>query len=411
MVALNTHLTTTEGLAPEVQTYYDRKMLKDMKPKLVHYQYGQKRPIPRGGGKTINFRKWTPFAAITTPLAEGVVPDGQNLSMTEITATVAQYGGYVAISDLLDLTAIDPVASDAVELMADQGGLSVDTVIRDELHQGTGVQYAGGGEYRFEVDKTDILSTTELRRAVRTLKNNNAKPFLRNGKEYFIAIVSPDTTYDLQSDPLWQDVSKYQDKEAIYTGEIGRIFGVILVETPQAKSFSAANLTAASRTLTVAAWNNTTQTLTVDEAITQAEAAALAGRDLLISDEGETGKPQYLATILSADAGAAGTASLVLAQDQAELGITPAVGDVLYPGEAGRSGAALASTLVFGRNAYGVVDIENGGNVKTIIKPAGSAGSSDPLDQISTVGWKVEGFAARILQQTWMIRIESGFSD
>lgn len=408
-MSMNPQTTLSEGLDPEIQTYYDRKMVKDMKPKLVHYEYGQKRPIPRGNGKSISFRKWTPFAAITAPLSEGVVPDGQNLSMTELTATVAQYGGYVAISDLLDLTAVDPVASDAVELMADQGGLSVDTVIRDILHAGTGVQYAGGKSYRHAVAAADILSTTELRKAVRTLKNNKAKPFSRGGKEYYVAVVSPDTTYDLQSDPLWQDVSKYQDKEAIFTGEIGRIFGVILVETPEAKTFTAAGLTAAARNLTAASWTNATKTLAVDEAISDDEAAALAGRKILLADASADGAETY-AVIDSATAGAAGAAALVLTQDQTALGVTPADGDGIYPGEAGASGATLASTLVFGRNAYGVVDIENGGNVRSIIKPAGSAGSGDPLNQISTVGWKVEGFTAKILQQTWMVRIESGFT-
>ena len=48
--------------------------------------------------------------------------------------------------------------------------------------------------------------------------------------------------------------------------------------------------------------------------------------------------------------------------------------------------------------------------IHTLVKPAGSGGSSDPLDQITTVGWKVAGFAAKVLQPTWLIRIEHGIS-
>ena len=73
-------------------------------------------------------------------------------------------------------------------------------------------------------------------------------------------------------------------------------------------------------------------------------------------------------------------------------------------------GSAVASTVVFGRNAYGCVDVEGNGNVHTLVKPAGSGGSSDPLDQITTVGWKVAGFAAKVLQPTWLLRIEHGIS-
>jgi N4-gp56 family major capsid protein len=63
-MALNTNLTTsnTQGsndLSPTMKTYYDKKLLKEMKPKLLHTQFGQKRPIPKNNGKTIEFRKFT----------------------------------------------------------------------------------------------------------------------------------------------------------------------------------------------------------------------------------------------------------------------------------------------------------------------------------------------------------------
>jgi N4-gp56 family major capsid protein len=402
--------TATSGLAPTVQTYYDKKLIRDMKPRLVHYQYGQKRSIPRGSGKTVNFRKMTPFAAITTALGEGVVPTGQEMAMTELTATVAQYGSFVKITDMLDMTAIDPMKTEAQELMADQGGLSVDHIVRAAMLLGTNDQVAGAHDYRYEAISTNILTTTEIRKAVRTLKNNKARPFMRNGKPYFIAIVSPNSTYDLQSDTLWQGVGQYQDKEAIFSGEIGRLFGVIFVETTEAATIEAANLTAAARNLTVASWTDGTKTLVVDEAITEAEATALAGRKLLISDEGTTGKPQFYATIASATAGAAGSAAIVLTQNQSALGVTPADGDVLYPGEAGAGGIDLEATLVFGQDAYGVVDIENGGNVQLIVKGPGSAGTADPLNQFSTVGWKVKAMCAKILQDGWMVRIEHAVS-
>lgn len=409
-MALNPNLTTTEGLSAEVQVWYDRKMLKDMKPKLVHYEYGQKRAMPKNGGKTVSFRKWTPFGAITQPLLEGVVPEGQSLSMTEVTATVAGYGGYVAVSDLLDATAIDPVAADAVELMADQGGLSIDTLIRDTVNAGTNVQYGGNKTHRYALTAQDKLTTTDLRKAVRTLKKNNAPTFTRGGKGYYVAIVGPDSTYDLQSDATWQDVAKYQDKERIFSGEIGRIFGVIVVETPQSKLFAPAPLSAASAGLTVASWSDETKTATLQEALTEEEAQALVGRSVLVADVSASGTPEAFTMITAAAAGEAGSATITLKDNQTDLGFAVAGGDRVLPGEGGAGGSTVASTLVFGRDAYGVIDIEGDSNVQAIVKPAGSGGCADPLNQISTVGWKVTAFAARILQQGWMVRIEHGFS-
>jgi len=192
-MALNMNLTATNGISPTIKAYYDRRLIEEMRPKMVHYTYAQKRPMPRNGGKTVSFRKWTPFAAITQPLTEGVTPDGQDLSMTEVTASVAGYGGYVAISDLLDLTAIDPVVSDSIVLMADQGALSVDNIIREVLHRGTNVTYAGGKTHRYELTAEDKLTSADLRRAARMLKKNRAPQIMRGGKGYYVAIVGPDT--------------------------------------------------------------------------------------------------------------------------------------------------------------------------------------------------------------------------
>lgn len=69
------------------------------------------------------------------------------------------------------------------------------------------------------------------------------------------------------------------------------------------------------------------------------------------------------------------------------------------------------STLIFGKDAYGIIDIGSGtGNVQSIIKQFGSAGTSDPLDQRATVGAKIMAYAAKILNDNWIVRIEHGVS-
>jgi N4-gp56 family major capsid protein len=104
------------------------------------------------------------------------------------------------------------------------------------------VQYAGGKTNRLSLGADDKLTVTEIRKAVRSLKKAKARMFNatsdgKSRKPHFICICSPDATYDLQSDALWQDVSKYSDVEQIYSGEIGRLFGVVFVESTEAKIF------------------------------------------------------------------------------------------------------------------------------------------------------------------------------
>ena len=65
---------TTGGLSAEMKTYYGMELLENAKPKLVHGQFGQKKPIPRGSGKVAEWRKFSSLPPALTPLVEGVTP-------------------------------------------------------------------------------------------------------------------------------------------------------------------------------------------------------------------------------------------------------------------------------------------------------------------------------------------------
>lgn len=402
-------IQTTETLSASMQTYYDKRLIQNMKPRLVHQAYGQKRQIPRNGGKVVSFRKFNPFAASTKSLDEGVTPDGQDLTITEINTELEQYGEYVMGSDLLDLTAVDPVLDETTELLGDQAGLSVDHIVRDIISTGFNVQYANGKADRHELTSVDKLTTVEIRKAVRTLKNNKAKPYIRNGKPYYYAVIDPDAAYDLMDDERWQNVADYQHGEKVENGEIGKLFGCIFLESTEAKKFVAADFVAhgvnKTRAFTVLAsngWDSENQILIIRETLSTDDVSFLERREIVVKGEH--------AIIANAVAGAAGSAYLVLTGKLSNDAVTYYDGETIYPGEAGADGITVNGTLVFGKDAYGVVDIEGEGTVKNIIKPKGSAGTTDPLDQRWTSGWKVEGFAAAILQPAWIVRIEHGFS-
>ncbi len=87
----DTQVTTQSSLSAEMKTFYDMTLIDEATPKLVHEQFGQKRPIPAGSGKTVEFRKFSPLPKATKPLVEGVTPAGNTLNVTSITSTVNQY--------------------------------------------------------------------------------------------------------------------------------------------------------------------------------------------------------------------------------------------------------------------------------------------------------------------------------
>jgi N4-gp56 family major capsid protein len=310
LFAATVQTTLLEGLSAEMKTFYDMTLIDEATSNLVHDQFGQKRPIPANGGKTIEFRKFAPLAKATTPLTEGVTPDGKSLAVSTITATVNQYGDYITQSDVLELTSLDNTILEATKLLGRQAGVTLDTVVRDVLQSGTNVTYCpkvaeGGAETavtsRTNLDNTCQLTVKVIQQVVAKLRGQNAPTI--GGK--YVAIIHPYVAYDLMRDPEWIEAHKYTTSTNLYEGEIGEIAGVRFVQTTEAK---------------------------------------------------------------------------------------------IYDG-------GVFGTLIMGDGAYGVTEI-TGGGLQTIVKQKGSAGTADPLDQRSSVGWKAIK-TAELLIPNYIVRVES----
>ena len=241
LFAENVQTTVSAGLSAEMKTFYDMTLIDEAQANLVHDQFGQKRPIPANGGKVIEFRKFAPLAKATTPLTEGVTPDGKQLSVSTVTATVSQYGDYITQSDMLELTALDNTILESAKLLGRQAGATLDTVVRNVLHSGTNVMYAekktdAGTEEvlsRAALDENCVITVELIQRAVAKLRAQNAPTI--NGK--YVGIVHPYVAYDLMRDPEWIDAHKYAQPKNLYEGEIGEIAGVRFVQTTEAKIY------------------------------------------------------------------------------------------------------------------------------------------------------------------------------
>ena len=231
----NTNVTTDSGLSVENKTFYDMRLIEMAQAELVHDQFGQKRPIPKNGGKTIEFRQYASLPKALTPLTEGVTPDGSKLSATAIEATVSQYGNYVTLSDILDLTAIDNNVLEATKACGRQAGLTLDTITRNVLQACPNVWYAPKGDgtavtSRTALDNTCKLTVKLVKKVAAWLKAQNAPKI--DGS--YVAIIHPFAAFDLMDDKEWRYPHEYKDTSNIYEGEIGKIGGVRFVETSEA---------------------------------------------------------------------------------------------------------------------------------------------------------------------------------
>lgn len=327
-------LTTTTSFPSPENVYFDKRLLKIAEPKLVHSRPLARRPLPTGSTKTINWRRLTKLAVATAPLVEGHPPTGKTMAKTDITVSIAQYGDYVPVSDLEQVTLTHPVLRAVSQLLGIQGGETIDTLDREELNAGTSVLRGGAVSLR-----TDLLGVAHkvdssiLDRAIRLLAQNSAEWFtkvLKAGSQVstygirpaYIAITHPHVLFTLETLPGWHDVVEYSSAGNVMEGEVGAYKNLRFLCTPLSKVWTDAG--------------------------------------------GSKGTNDVKSTT--------GTA------------------------------ADVYSILCFGTEAAATVPL-GGQTLQNIIKPLGSAGTGDPLNQVGTSGWKYTG-ARKILNDNYMVRIE-----
>ena len=322
--------TGSAGLSDEMKTFYDRMLLERTVPKTIHNMFGQRKSIPRNGGKTIEWRKFSALSTATTPLVEGTLyTDLKDLTVTNLTGTVYQYGNAVGFSDYVDVVAIDNLLAETTKLLAENAAQTIDELIRDVIVQGTTVNYANAAANRLALVADDNFaemdgagstqsggSLVDIRTAVLDLELNRARRI--NG--YYQAITHPRVMFDIQATTEWREHMLYSNNGKFAQGGYGNV-------------------------------------------------------DMGPSPVGEIYGVQFWVT------------------DVAKV----------WPA-ATTSGVDVYSILIFGEDAFGTVHLAEG-NLQTIYKPVGSAGTADPLDQQQTMGWKVM-FGTKILQQDFMLRLE-----
>ena len=322
--------TTLAQVAPGVQAFYDRNLLSRAQPNDVHGRYGQKRPIATRSGNQIKFRRYSQLAAATTPLTEGVTPAGSSLAVTDVTTTLAQYGDFITLSDMVSMTNQDAVVTEATDVLGDQAGTTIDIARRDVLVAGTNVAYANGAATRLAT--ITKITGPDLDKAIRFLKTQNAK-FMKEGippsdgvgtgaiRKAFVMLIHPDVEFDVESIVGFKAVSDYPAQMGVMEDEIGAYKNIRFVTSTNCKVFPDAT------TVLTAGFKSTS-----------------------------TKNDVYISLLIAAEA----------------YGISPLAGQAM----------------------------------QTYVKALGSAGSADPLEQRSTVGWKATT-CTTILNQTWMIRVES----
>lgn len=414
----NLNYSYSAGIAPGLHDYIFRKLMERQREDLVHGRDAQKRALPQNNGKRAQFRRMTPLPIKAVPLIEGKSAEGQPLTMTELWVAVKSYGGHVEITDEMDLYQIDNMTQETANLLNEQAVGTIDEIEREAFNAGLNVQYANGKATRTALTSADKLTFQDIKKAVRTLERKKAKVF---SDGFYHAIVSPDVVFDLTSDPLWVDVAKYQDKQKVDKYELGTIYKVKFFKANNAKTFEAPEHLI-DTTVIYGTAGHTVNSLTISAydaakrqaTVTKAQFAGFAEDEIVNNLVGRVmdvsaGSTKYPVCVEKVDIEGAN----VLVTFRWQAADTSAWDSAtLVPYGGASSGDTVYSTLIYGQDAFGDIELEgHGKNVQIIINPPGSSGAADPEAQRGTIAWKVMGFGAAILQDDFVVRLESGATE
>lgn len=235
-------------ISPAVAAYSVVRMLKRAMPYLQLERFGQTYPLPTNSTQTAKFRRYFLTGATgtagnsatstyyyplaTTPLIEGVTPSGNKLANQDYTVTLAQYGDYITITDVVMDTHTDPVLQEATDILGEQAALTVETLRYNVLKAGTNVFYGNNVGGRSSV--VTAPSLTDQRRVTTALNRQMAKKItsvVASNPDYatksveaaYMAVCHPDLETDIRGMTGFVPVASYGPHTSPFEGEIGSV--------------------------------------------------------------------------------------------------------------------------------------------------------------------------------------------
>jgi N4-gp56 family major capsid protein len=221
------------GATSIVQAYYEKKFLMESRKTLVLKPLGMQGSVPKHAGNTVVWNRFSVPTSKGTALTDAADPTPTGLSAALLSATLNVYGNFERIGELLDTTAVSSVVEKAVDLLAYEAALSIDTVCYAEISAGGVPMYASVVTARNSLNDANVLTVRDIRKAVNKLQKFGARPHTGNR---YVAVTHPDVIFDLQGDSDWVNAHIYTEKGVnnIYNGEVGELYGTKFIMTQNA---------------------------------------------------------------------------------------------------------------------------------------------------------------------------------
>ena len=404
----------SSGIQPTLlESYLNRRALENVEPSLGYLNDAVMVEQPKNSGKHVKFFRYTELPAVDKPLYEGVTPDPQLLTETAFSVMTKQYGAWMDFTDEIDLWHVDSKTQAMSDRLNRQARLTIDNVGRDAICAGLNVMFPGSVQTRASIGSSNVITYALIKKAVRNLKKKGAQPFADG---FFHAKISHDTYYDLSQDQHWIDVAKYQNDRRVQKYELGTIYNVKFFEVDNAKVFTSQTyLYGTKQYLTAYAnFDAANKTMTITDTMSEDEAREITGKLVYVQYLDSATPVNTLMCIERVyPSGTANQTKIVFrwvpGTSVTDEWTTSNTLKVVPTG--GGNSVDVHATIVYGTNAFGCVKLGGKGkpNIQMIVKAPGELGS-DPLNQRGSVGWKVGFFAAAVLQDDFIVRIEHAVS-
>lgn len=376
----------THGTAIKPELFYNKVLLDTIRlgtNHYVHYGLAELKPI-QGRAEKLQLRRWSPLAAHTVPLSEGIPPKSDKGTMESWELGVAQYGRYMEFTDKVEWNIIDPIITHYTAEYSKVAVETLDLLAREALMAVPNVYFAGDAANlgELEIDAAYKPSLADWRVVVLGMKKRLVKP--RMGNKYMV-IGTPDVFFDMVTDPI---VEKYltinQSTKNVYQNTmLPDLFDMTFSETM--------------------AYDDSSEFTTV----VPTSNPAVVSKALRVFRSDGAGGYEYAIAYEKTTAGAA-TGFLVTDTDvmlgdkwrfpNAELNAVPShtYWDLDAYNTANQGAGAewqalkVHPVLILGANALIRTNVEGRDNAKMYVKPLGSAGVLDPINQRQSIGFKID---------------------
>ena len=356
------------GYAIRPELFYDKQLLDTIRldeKQFVFYRLANTTPIQNNAAK-LQIRRWAPLQAHTVPLDEGVPPFSDKGSMEKYEINTFSYGRYMEFTDRVDFEVIDPVIAHYTKEYSIVAMETLDLLARDALVTVASAFYAGQVPNFQSLTLESKPSLEDLRVIALSMKKQLVKP--RNGNRYHV-IGTPDFYFDMIEDPL---VQKYmtinQTTKGVYDdmGPIPPMFGLEFYETMHVDNSGEFHATISSVEddyLLVARYNTSTSKMQYQviagTTYKKPHLDSSSNPDNYVYDSRTGKKASYIP----------GRKVWNIPENFQEL--------------------KVHRIFVLGADCLTRTEIAGQGNAKMYVKPLGSAGVLDPIDQRQSIGFKI----------------------